>query len=753
MQQRKGKRSKTRLTYRFKHVFTVFLLSYLLMLIVPSASSIYLYSNVLRITERNCVQGTLTALNEAGAELNFLLSSMDNSAYRMVYDSDLVNIMYMPRPSDGNTKVNEFVRFTKRLDEKLGGVTDVLGGYRMLFRENELVFYSSAMSQGLEFYFDNALTYQSMNYAQWYEAVFTPQSRVLLPYDTVDFGQYTAQALTYSFPIIRKTPTGGHRMAVLQFFITEDTFMDSLPMVADSGSAFLVDMQGNVLANFGDQQPYPLQDIVVDDPSGSIYQGDNLIIYAKVNQDYMLVAALPTTVTLADANSLRAPIFGILIACAILEGFLCYFFARRNAQPIERFASNVKPLLSDQTHQYEYAYFDESVAQLRQSQQTATMAMEQKRKIETSLLLDWLFDEERQDSRDLFELANNIDIELRAQGYCVVTIESEESVPWMRGDDAVPELPPGLRCLSHTYQKKFFSLLYFCDTPETASYDAIIQHLEVLKDSMPENVRIGVGRIYPSIEDVTFSYQQSFYCVQQKSAEAGIAIFDQVSRNSNAPHFTLEQQQRLLNAVKHNNEAVIDEEIDRVILENTENRHLPAALKRILMANVESILLMAAEEIVQEDNLSDYLRSVQQSTDFREQLETLRGELKKVSRAGESRYNVRNVILRKEMQDYVSAVYSDPSLSVASAAAHFDLSESYFSMLFKDSMGEAYSNYVEKMRLAQAKQLMRTTNMSVEDIAQAVGYNHSTTFRRAFKRVVGLSPVQYKQQAEHEAGN
>ena len=76
-------------------------------------------------------------------------------------------------------------------------------------------------------------------------------------------------------------------------------------------------------------------------------------------------------------------------------------------------------------------------------------------------------------------------------------------------------------------------------------------------------------------------------------------------------------------------------------------------------------------------------------------------------------------------------------------------SESYFSVLFKDVLGEPYSAYLEKLRLNKAGELLRTTALPGEEVAQMAVYNNSTTFRRAFKRVKGLSHQQYRNQEPH----
>ena len=740
--------NRTTFVYRFKHAFTVLLLSFFLTLIVPAGISGYLYRQVVKITENNCIENTLTMLDTAGAELRYKLNDIDNAAFSVIYDTSLRNILYMPPPGDADPNIITFLNFIQKLDDKLGSVSGNRIGYRLFCRGNGLVFYNGAMSSGLRAYFNSFLRYKTMGYAQWLDTIFSTTERTLFPADTIDFGQYAAYALTYSFPITSKTAAGSEVLAALQFFIDVNAINENLTFLSETGSAFLVDADGRVLAHSGDETPYPFDEQSPAGAAVSEYQNDSLFVRSGVTRDLYLIAALPKSYALQSAYALHVPLLICLVLCFALEGVLCLFLARQNALPIERFATNVKPLLPNPAQGSEYTYFERSIAQLRLSQQTTQTALEQNRRLETSLLLNHLFDEDYQDASSLVALASHSGVDLRAQGYCVASIQSEQGSLLMPNDLTVVQAAPGLRCLCYMNQNTLVSFLYFCGEPESpSSYDAIMAHLRQVKQTLRLPVRIGVGRIYPAIEDVAFSFQQSLYCIQQEAAVSDIAIFDTVSRNLNAPYFTLEQQQCLLNAVKHNNVAVIDEQVDRIILENTQKRHLSSNLKKLLISTVEGILIMAAEEVVEEENLSDYLLSIHHPHDIREQMEVLREELKKISKVAEGRFTVRKSTQRKDIQAYLATVYADPSLSAASTAEHFGLSESYFSILFKDLMHEPYSVYIEKLRLSRAKQLIHTSSMSMEEIAVAVGYNNSTTFRRAFKRVAGVSPIQYKQKS------
>ena len=88
----------------------------------------------------------------------------------------------------------------------------------------------------------------------------------------------------------------------------------------------------------------------------------------------------------------------------------------------------------------------------------------------------------------------------------------------------------------------------------------------------------------------------------------------------------------------------------------------------------------------------------------------------------------------KEVSDYIEKFGSTWQLSL------IHISESYFSFLFKKTVGVNFSTYLEQVRMTQAKHLLETTNIKITDLYVAVGYNNLTSFRRAFKKKYGVAP-------------
>lgn len=83
-------------------------------------------------------------------------------------------------------------------------------------------------------------------------------------------------------------------------------------------------------------------------------------------------------------------------------------------------------------------------------------------------------------------------------------------------------------------------------------------------------------------------------------------------------------------------------------------------------------------------------------------------------------------------------------LSVAALAEECGLSEYHFIHLFRECTGFSPHDYIIRLRMDKAKDLMASTTMNISQIAFAVGYSNPLYFSRLFKRRTGLSPTQFR---------
>lgn len=86
----------------------------------------------------------------------------------------------------------------------------------------------------------------------------------------------------------------------------------------------------------------------------------------------------------------------------------------------------------------------------------------------------------------------------------------------------------------------------------------------------------------------------------------------------------------------------------------------------------------------------------------------------------------------------------DQDISLQSASQALQLHPNYFSQRFKKETGENFSDYVLKVRINRAKQLLSQTQLKVYDITRMIGYQSPKHFATVFKRETGMSPNAYR---------
>ncbi|MBM6947062.1 AraC family transcriptional regulator [Mordavella massiliensis] len=99
----------------------------------------------------------------------------------------------------------------------------------------------------------------------------------------------------------------------------------------------------------------------------------------------------------------------------------------------------------------------------------------------------------------------------------------------------------------------------------------------------------------------------------------------------------------------------------------------------------------------------------------------------------------------KRVFEYVNKNYMYP-ITTEDAAEYVFLSYSYFCKMFKRYMKITFMEYLNKVRMAQAKKLLIYTNMSIGDIASRTGYRDQNYFTRLFKIWYDMTPSQYRRE-------
>lgn len=106
-------------------------------------------------------------------------------------------------------------------------------------------------------------------------------------------------------------------------------------------------------------------------------------------------------------------------------------------------------------------------------------------------------------------------------------------------------------------------------------------------------------------------------------------------------------------------------------------------------------------------------------------------------------YKDDNAIIEKA-KEYIAQNYNQEWMSLKNVADEINLSHTYFSSSFKKSVGVNFVDYLTKLRLDKAKEMLCCTSMKVSEIAYMVGFKDYRYFSQVFKKCTNQTPREFK---------
>ena len=138
---------------------------------------------------------------------------------------------------------------------------------------------------------------------------------------------------------------------------------------------------------------------------------------------------------------------------------------------------------------------------------------------------------------------------------------------------------------------------------------------------------------------------------------------------------------------------------------------------------------------------SDYIRDMR----INEKLGSLLTLLMEQSWHPESVMVSRKRLELAAVKEYLDEHYTE-KIALDDLSEHFFINKFYLSKIFKEIYGTTVNNYLISKRITRAKQLLRFTDMTVDEIGAAVGMADANYFSRMFRKVEGISPREYRKQ-------
>ncbi|MGN1059527.1 MAG: helix-turn-helix domain-containing protein, partial [Clostridia bacterium] len=255
-------------------------------------------------------------------------------------------------------------------------------------------------------------------------------------------------------------------------------------------------------------------------------------------------------------------------------------------------------------------------------------------------------------------------------------------------------------------------------------------------------VLMGAGRAADSLCGIAESYAQALEVVSynRMTGSTDKLFYEELPQEQNMYYYPIELENSLITAISGGKAVEASKILNTIYEENFVRRSLSGARISELIGEVYSSLNKVRQTYFKDEERMSYRLS-----DF-----TIRGFFEYardfVFAACENmkvyEENAHNAQFKK-MLEYINENYSRNDLSRDTLASAFGLTDiTYISKMFKRFMNENFSSYLERIRIEKACDLL-DSHRPVKEVAEAVGYLSDISFRRAFKKRMGMSPSEY----------
>lgn len=325
--------------------------------------------------------------------------------------------------------------------------------------------------------------------------------------------------------------------------------------------------------------------------------------------------------------------------------------------------------------------------------------------------------------------------------------------------DRVTEKVPD-RVIIKISEERYAVLMIFSDVKsQLYIYSASSQYARQLNTNMKKlmnaDLSISLGRMCSSLSDLKKSYEECADSLKNKFFEGRGRIYDNYTA---AEEKRTKKQQK--DPGKFQGSRVYQKlmTMDESCLDDVENvfagfkrEKVPAMV--IELGIIE--MLNTGYKIVEEKNLEEirekenfhimYGRIKKQETademsrEIRRFYEDIMSALKKLNRLEKSGYSkYTNQAVRYLNSNYRSAV------SLQELAEQMGIHYAYLSKIFKQDTGTNFGEYLNRIRIKKAKELIEQGKYRIKEISAEVGYNQYNYFFKVFKQIEGCTPTEYE---------
>ncbi|WP_094551168.1 helix-turn-helix domain-containing protein [Petroclostridium xylanilyticum] len=745
-----------------------FVLSYICILLLPLFVGLQSYQVALSIVKEDIRKSNLSMLNQTKEIVDHQLQQVETLSMQIATNSRINALLNLKQPLN-HSAYYDFSVAIRDLSRYMINRDFISSVYIYLKNTNYVVTHETLYPGDI--YYDSVLKYNKNEYEKWKE-ILTNRYYIgeYIPDTLVDSETNDSPVITYiqSLPLsyLQKSQ-GALAISFNKEYLTK--LFSSLDL-SKGGWAYILDSNGTIMA--GILNPDIIDNVAIqglENDEGFVKKhiADKEMIITYTTSSYnhwKYVIVLPSEIVFERLNYFKRINWTIFFFTLIFGVAIAIFLAYKNSKPLVNIVRQLKEFLGDDIPKEHDAFsvINGSVLQLIASNKSLQEDMKNQKPLIQAGFLDKLFKGQIYNEEELNAFSSYIGLNINGNKFIVLLLRiyNNDSMDISINREIIQELNATKAILRSTLLKYLDDKMIFHDvdnrtiaillTANNVNNTYFFNYNQkIINDIKNElfsvynmKISVGIGEPCDGPMDIWHSFEQAEQALNYVTdTNDAIVWYQNIPKESDIYYYPLDFEQRLINYVKAGDLIQVQKLLSIIYEENFISRSLSIYMSKELIYELKSTIIKLMSQFADQDAIKKIVKSIDVSNTIEQNFKLVETIFSKMCELVQQQKSNNNLELMNNIKKYIDTNYMHQDLGLYKVSSQFNLSEGYFSHLFKEQTGINFTDYLEKVRLDHACKLLKNTELNINDIAEMVGYNSAQSFRRAFKRIYGISPT------------
>lgn len=764
-----------------KSIFFKFLISYISILLVSASIGVILYFKAGRVVQEEANRYNDAMLKQVRQAVDSQLRDMQQLAIQAAYDKPIRDYASL-----GPEKHNDVSRLLKSIYDYKKRSNFIYDMYVYLKSDDQIISPSGCWKP--DFFYNNFYKYKDTDFSEWHTylnnfiggADYIPLQAVYVGID-----KWISNMITYVYPL---RSMAGNYIGCMVILIDEKQIYNLLKNmeIVTNGTLYVVDSKNRLIASSTTNYDLPISLNIPEIPFADMLSDENNLIYKKINNRDMVISytlsqvngwkyisVVPTSVYLEKVENIKNFILMIVVISLIVGIFLAYLLAYKNYNPIKELINTLMVRIGRTSRglaNNEYDYIKQVVVSTIDENKKIIDMLDKQRPLLRFNFLFRLLQGNALNNGSIADSLDFFDVKFISNKFAVMVFNidsggkyiktgSEQEWAYVRliaanaADQAGNEHNKAY-VVEIDYRQ--FAMIINFDANTNIDTVTLMESISCrLKQQLMNEfgfiLTIGIGNMYTGIDNITRSFKEALIALNYKIAKGcnSVICYRDVQENNENYYYPVEIEAKLINCIKAGQFNEVKTVINDIFRENFEKRHLSYKLMLCLFFDIMSTAIKTFSEI-KIDYIDvfgtgfDPVEQILECQTAEEMHKTIINIYDRVCTYIVNNRRSRNTELKDRIISYIDTHYDNPNLSVAFIAEKMEINPSYLSYFFKEQTGQNLTDYINTVRLKRAEALLEDKNLTINKIAEMVGYGAANTFIRIFKKDRGVTPGEYR---------